>query len=166
VEYDPRAAEVAERVARLVTARLPEVAVEHVGSTAVPGCAGKGVVDLMLLYPEGRLEAVKETLGALGFQRQTTGHLHPETRPMRVGTLQHRGASFRLHVHVIACDSAEVRHLRAFRDWLRADPQRVAAYVARKREILGAGVTDPACYTGMKAAFIREVLEAAPAKAG
>ena len=24
--------------------------VEHVGSTAVPGCAGKGVIDLMIPY--------------------------------------------------------------------------------------------------------------------
>jgi GrpB-like predicted nucleotidyltransferase (UPF0157 family) len=86
-DYDPRAGEVAGRVARLITARLPTVQVEHIGSTAVPGCAGKGIVDLMVLYPEGQLEAVKEALAVLGFQRQTVGHLFPESRSAIEGRL-------------------------------------------------------------------------------
>src|SRR5262245_61747455 len=49
--HDPRTAVVAQRVAEMITARLPAVSVEHIGSTAVPGCAGKGVVDLLLVYP-------------------------------------------------------------------------------------------------------------------
>jgi len=49
-ECDPRAPAVAERVVSSIQGRLPRVRVEHVGSTAVPGCAGKGVVDLLALY--------------------------------------------------------------------------------------------------------------------
>jgi GrpB-like predicted nucleotidyltransferase (UPF0157 family) len=160
-EYDPRAAEVARRIEALITAYLPTVTVEHIGSTAVPGCAGKGVVDLMVLYPQEQLEAVKEVLSAQGFQRQTVGHLFPESRPMRVGTLRHRGRIFRLHVHVIAAGSAEVAQLRAFRDYLCADPGLRAAYGVRKREILSAGITDPADYTGIKSLFVQQVLTGA-----
>ena len=54
-EYDPRSAEVARKVAALIEPHLPGAWVEHVGSTSVTGCAGKGVVDLMLLYPDGQL---------------------------------------------------------------------------------------------------------------
>lgn len=157
VDYDPRAAEVARRAGELITARLPKVMVEHIGSTAVPECAGKGIVDLMVLYPDGELEQVKETLDHLGFQRQTAGFLHPETRPMRVGTLEHQGRAFPLHVHVLASSAPEVAQLRAFRDRLRADPQLVAAYVARKKKIIAAGVTDPAAYTRMKSLFFQQV---------
>src|SRR5262249_39077942 len=120
-EYDSRAPEVARQIAQWITAYLPTVMVEHIGSTAVPGCAGKGVVDLMVIYPDGQLETVKEALAALGFQRQTVGVLFPETRPMRVGTVQHEGSTFRLHVHVLAATSPEVVQLRAFRDRLCAD---------------------------------------------
>src|SRR5208337_3066549 len=70
-DHDPRSFEVAKRVADLIESHLPDVRVEHVGSTAVPGCAGKGVVDLMILYPPGQLPEVREGLDALGFQRQT-----------------------------------------------------------------------------------------------
>jgi GrpB-like predicted nucleotidyltransferase (UPF0157 family) len=157
VDYDPRSAEVARRVAERITARLPRVTVEHIGSTAVPDCAGKGIVDLMVVYPDGQLERVKETLARLGFQRQTVGFLHPETRPMRVGTLEHQGRVFPMHVHVLASSSPEVAQLRAFRDRLCADPKLVAAYVARKKEIIAAGVTDPAAYTRMKSLFFQHV---------
>jgi GrpB-like predicted nucleotidyltransferase (UPF0157 family) len=41
-----------------------------VGSTSVPGCAGKGVIDLMVVYPPGHLDDTKAVLADLGFQRQ------------------------------------------------------------------------------------------------
>src|SRR5687768_2196426 len=60
--YDPRFPEIARRVAALIEGRMPDARVEHIGSTAVEGCAGKGIVDLELLYPPGRLAAARETL--------------------------------------------------------------------------------------------------------
>ncbi len=159
-DYDPRAPLVAQRVAQMITDRLPTVTVEHIGSTAVPGCPGKGIVDLMILYPEGQLATVKDLLETLGFQRQTTGFLFPEERPMRVGALDYDGSTFRLHVHVLAASSPEVATLRAFRDSLRSDPQLAAAYAAHKQTLCAAGVTDPAEYTKLKRAFIQALLAA------
>jgi GrpB-like predicted nucleotidyltransferase (UPF0157 family) len=153
--YDPRAAEVARRMARLITDRLPAATVEHIGSSAVPGCAGKGIVDLMLLYPEGQLQAAKDVLAALGFGPQTTRNPFPEERPMRVGSLEHGGTVFRLHVHVLAAGAPEAVALRAFRDRLRADPALAAAYVARKRAILAAGITDAVEYSERKSEFFQ-----------
>ena len=153
LDYDPRSAEVARRVASLITAQLPTGVVEHIGSTAVPGCSGKGVVDLMLVYPPGQLRTAKDVLEALGFQPQRSRDPFPEERPMRVGTLEHAGNVFRLHVHVLASDSPETAELRAFRDRLRADPDLLAAYVARKRAILASGVTDSVEYSQMKGSF-------------
>ena len=158
-EYDPRAPDVAQRVANMITSRLPTVTVEHIGSTAVLGCAGKGIVDLMVIYSEGQLETVKHVLDVLGFQRQTSGFIFPEDRPMRVGALEHDGTTFRLHVHVLAASSSEVATLRAFRERLRVDPKLLAAYVARKREIMASGVTEAADYTRLKSAFINETFE-------
>jgi GrpB-like predicted nucleotidyltransferase (UPF0157 family) len=42
--WDRRAPAVAARVAALIDGELSDVRVEHIGSTAVPGCSGKGVV--------------------------------------------------------------------------------------------------------------------------
>src|ERR1700722_8828267 len=106
-DYDPRSATAARIVADLIVSQLPNCVVEHVGSTSVPGLAGKGIVDLMLLYPPGRLAAARETLDRLGFQRQTSRDPFPEERPMRVGSVEHDGERFLLHVHVIAADARE-----------------------------------------------------------
>jgi GrpB-like predicted nucleotidyltransferase (UPF0157 family)/mannose-6-phosphate isomerase-like protein (cupin superfamily) len=158
MEHDPRAVEVAGLVTDLIVSRLPAVTVEHVGSTAVPGCAGKGVVDLMVLYGTGRLAAVRDGLDALGFQRQTGRDPFPEERPMRVGSIDHDGTRFRLHAHVVANDSPEVAEFRSFRDRLRGDPVLLEQYVALKRKVIAEGVTDSLDYSIRKGEFIAGVL--------
>jgi GrpB-like predicted nucleotidyltransferase (UPF0157 family) len=157
--HDPRTADVAARVAALVVERLPSVEVEHVGSTAVSGCWGKGVVDLMLVYPDGQLAAAREVLDGLGLQRQTTPDPFPEERPMRVGTIEHDGTLYSLHVHVLAAGSGEVDEMRWFRDRLRSDPELLRAYVAAKRAIVAAGVTESVAYCIQKSPFVRQVLD-------
>ncbi|HEX6709134.1 MAG TPA: GrpB family protein [Rubrobacter sp.] len=157
--YDPRAPEVARMVTGMIHGRLPHVIVEHVGSTAVPGCAGKGVIDLLVPYREGELEPVKETLQELGFQRRSTRNPFPENRPMRVGSIRHDGDTFRLHVHVVPASSDEPDELRAFRDLLRNDPETREAYVRRKRDIIEGGTTDSIDYSIVKGAFVQEALD-------
>ena len=157
-DHDPRSFEVAKRVADLIESHLPDVRVEHVGSTAVPGCAGKGVVDLMVLYPPGRLPEVKDVLKALGFQQQTGRNPFPEERPLRLGSIEYDGTRFRLHVHVIPVDSPEVSELRTFRDRLRSEPMLLEQYVALKRKIIAQGVTDSLDYSIRKGEFIAGIL--------
>jgi len=157
-DYDPRAAEVVARVARMITSRLDGVTVEHIGSTSVPGCAGKGVVDLMVLYPPGKLEQAKALLDAIGFQRQRTRDPFPEERPMRTGAIKHDNKTFRLHAHVIAADSDEAAGLRRFRDLLRADAPVRADYIALKQAIIESGVTDTLDYSNAKDEFIKGIL--------
>jgi GrpB-like predicted nucleotidyltransferase (UPF0157 family) len=159
LDYDSRAPEVVTRVAPLIIEGLPGVAVEHIGSTAVPGCRGKGVIDVMALYPAAALQSVKDRLEVLGFQRQTTRDPFPEDRPMRLGAIDYEGATFRLHVHVISLASPEAGEMRMFRDCLRADPVLREAYVARKRAILEAGTKDPVEYAEAKAPFVASVLK-------
>jgi GrpB-like predicted nucleotidyltransferase (UPF0157 family) len=153
-EHDPRAADVARKVAALIEPRLPGAVVEHIGSTSVPGCAGKGIVDLMLVYQEGQLPAARDLLDAFGFQRETGRDPFPEERPMRTGLLLQDGVVFNLHVHVIAAGAPEVQELRGFRDWLCAEPALRAAYVAAKRAILADGCIDPIDYCYRKGEFI------------
>jgi len=156
--HDPHAFDVAKLVADTIRERLPEARVEHVGSTAVPGCAGKGIVDLVMLYANGDLARARETLDELGFQRQQVRDPFPEDRPMRVGALMCDGQLFLVHVHVVSESALEAKELLAFRDALRADPVLRQAYVMRKREILASGVDDSLDYCYAKGNFIEETL--------
>jgi GrpB-like predicted nucleotidyltransferase (UPF0157 family) len=156
--YDPRAVVVARQIASEISSRLPQIHVEHVGSTAVPGCAGKGIVDLMIAVRDGKMAAVKDALGNLGFQQQPQPDPFPEDRPMRVGSVVHDGETFLLHIHLIPADSPEVEDMRFFRACLQADPELLQVYVARKRQIIASGATDPLAYANEKGKFVAELL--------
>ena len=157
-DYDPRAPQIALLLAQAIEERQPRVAVEHIGSTAVPGCRGKGVVDLAVTYREGDLEPARAALDALGFQRQTGRDPWPETRPMRVAGIAALGGSFQVHAHVIERDSPEHRELIALRDALRRDPQLRQAYEKAKEKIVGGGITDSLDYSNAKHDFITAML--------
>lgn len=152
--YDPAFPQIARLLADHIVSSDHVFTVEHIGSTAVPGCGGKGIIDLMLLYPPGHLADACNLLDDLGFQHQPQRDPFPESRPMRVGSIAHAGKRHRLHVHVICADSDEAVRLRAFRDRLIHDPSFRAAYEFTKQEIVAAGVTDASDYTEAKAPFI------------
>ncbi len=160
--WDARAPAVADRLIALISMVFPEGTAEHIGSTAIPGCDGKGVVDLMLLYRPGRIAIARDAVDRLGFQRHEAPGAHPEDRPVRIGTIDHEGETFRVHVHIIAEDALEVARQRHFRDTLRADPALVAAYIADKRRIATSGEAgDGGAYADAKGEFIANVNETA-----
>jgi len=164
--YDARYPAMAATVIGLIRARDPRVEVEHVGSSAVPGCAGKGVIDLMVTYLPGEAETAKAALIGLGFTRYDAPGAWGEDRPVMIGTIGHDGDRYRVHAHVIAADAEEVAAQRRFRDRLRADPSLVAEYMARKRATLAAGVTDSRQYNAGKDSFIRSVIDGTEADTG
>ena len=161
VVHEPNGAapEVAREVAALIAAKRPGTAAEHVGSSAVPGLAGKGTVDLLLPTPAEDIPAVTEDLLALGFQRQAVATAFPPTRPMLQGIIRHGDTSFRVHVHVVPASSPEVAALRGFRDALLADPELRQEYVRLKRSIVDSGTVDSVAFSKAKHAWIVANLE-------
>ena len=153
------APEVARRVAELIAKQRPGAVAEHVGSSAVPGLAGKGTVDLLLPTPPEEIVAVTEDLLALGFQRQAVATAFPPTRPMLQGIIRHGDTSFRVHVHVVPADSPEVVALRGFRDALLADPGLRQEYEQLKRSIVDSGTVDSVAFSRAKHAWIVAALE-------
>ena len=132
--------------------------VEHIGSTSVPGCWGKGIIDLLVQYDPGCLEAARDSLDRIGFQRQAGVEVFPESRPMRVASVQYFGRVYRIHAHVVARGSNEARDLVRFRDLLREDISLRRAYEAEKRAILARGAVKGAEYSNAKRDFIRRAL--------
>lgn len=155
--WSPHALDAASRVVALIVAQLPDTPVEHVGSSAVPGCAGKGYLDFVIPYrDEAHLATIDVVLFALGFGRQRNDDPFPESRPMRTGTFAHLGETFLLHVHIVPRSSHEAEDLCRFRDALRRDARLVARYVALKRAVLDAGITQGDDYARAKGAFFAD----------
>jgi 5-(carboxyamino)imidazole ribonucleotide synthase len=154
--WDPRSLEVAATIRALIIERRPDLIVEHIGSTAVPGLPGKGIVDLAIATSPEDVPAVARLLGELGFGPQPGPDPWPPSRPMLVGSLALDGVTFRIHCHVLPNRDELSRDL-AFRDALLADPALVEGYAALKSGIVDAGPIEPHQYTYRKQAWIADV---------
>ena len=159
--YDPRYREVARQLAEIVITHAPEVRIEHIGSTAISNCAGKGIVDMAALYPEGKLETTIDLLLALGFQRQNPAEFKrpwPESRPMLLGTFPSEGVAFPVYIHVVPAGSYEAQRFIIFRDRLRADASLLNQYIADKERIICRGITDTDEYAKLKRPMVHRIL--------
>src|SRR5215469_6087174 len=73
VEYDPRWPDVFLSIAEPVQAAFGErlVSIDHVGSTSVPGCAAKPIIDLdVVIRSEGDVRWAIERLALIGYRHQ------------------------------------------------------------------------------------------------
>ena len=158
--WDPRAADVARELARLIASARPGTLAEHIGSSAVPGLAGKGIVDLGIEAEPDEIPLVVDALRSLGFGSQTGPAPFPPTRPMLTGMVDHDGTPFRIHVHVMPPARDELRQMVALRDALRADADLLADYADAKARIVAdaAAGAPPELYTVSKSDWVQEAL--------
>jgi len=167
VPYDEgwpaRAARLADRVA--AAAGPLGVGVEHVGSTSVPGLAAKDVVDLQLAVRSlAAADEVAPLLAAAGFPALSgidTDTVHSEVDPAPAAWAKrlHGGAdpAVVVHLHVRMKGSAGWRTALLLRDWLRADADARAEYVAHKWRLAAASATT-AEYTAAKEPWFGDAL--------
>jgi len=134
------------------------LAIEHVGSTAVPGLPAKPVIDLMASVPE--LDEINDsTLETFGYRRV------PTDMPERLFYRREDYDSTAYHLHVVAAAGWETRNERLLRDHLLAHPADRDRYAALKRKLMAELGPGPA-YTRGKTALIQELTDAARAARG
>ena len=157
VDCDPRwpAMFEEEKVRILATIGPHVVAVEHIGSTAVPGLAAKPIIDILVgirWLHDARL--CIGPLAAIGYEYvpEYEDEL-PERRYFRKGPPG--GRTHHVHMVEVMSDFWD-RHLR-FRDYLRAHPEEARRYDALKRKLAAKFGADREAYTNAKAEYVRSV---------
>ena len=130
--------------------------IEHIGSTAIPGCGGKGIIDLMMACHPDDFIAIRTAIDQLGFQKQSAKEPFPESRPMRVGRIYWQNQDYSIHLHLVTNKDEFNRHL-AFRDKLRKNHDLVQEYEAVKKGILQVGITDSENYCSRKSSWIENL---------
>lgn len=158
-DWDARTVDVARDIAAMIQARRPELSVEHIGSTAVPGLPGKGIVDLSVETDPASIPGIVAVLHELGFQDQPGPDPWPPTRPMLVGAVLVDGDEFRIHFHVQPTGGDSRRDI-AFRDALRNDPELMRQYADLKTAITRGSSVDGYRYTHSKTTWILGVYKA------
>jgi GrpB-like predicted nucleotidyltransferase (UPF0157 family) len=133
------------------------VAVEHIGSTAVPGLAAKPVIDVLVGLRTTELTRKQiEAMESLGYE-----YLGEYGIPGRLFFHKARPRSHHVHAVLLGSDLWE-RHL-AFRDFLRAHRAEAQRYGAFKRRLAAEVAGDRAAYVEGKEAFATALEERARA---
>ncbi|WP_066284950.1 dephospho-CoA kinase [Arthrobacter sp. B6] len=136
--------------------------VDHIGSTSVPGLDAKDVLDLQLTVPAlAAADPLEPVLAAAGYPRVPgiTADIPKPAHPDAAAWAKRFHASAdpgqAVNLHVRAAGSAGWRFALCFRDWLRADPDAAADYLALKRRLAELHAADPstAAYAAAKEAW-------------
>ncbi|MCZ7577514.1 MAG: GrpB family protein [Dehalococcoidia bacterium] len=161
VESDPRWPSFFDAEAARIRAvcQDPNLVIEHVGSTAVPGLPAKPIVDMALFVPTFEAgEAYIDPIRSLGYDYHgvagVPGRRYFDLPNPVAGELD------LFHLHMYPAGHADAARLLAFRDHLRTHPAEREAYAALKRDLVARYPSDILLYIGGKTAFIRRAYRA------
>lgn len=132
------------------------VALEHYGSSSVPGLCSKPIVDILVGLDEFKLsdDEIKK-LEALGYE--FIGQLHPTVQRF---FLRKRGTQ-NFNLGVVTFDSTDWHNNLVTRDYLRTHPDEVKTYTAVKQDAVGKGFKTLIEYHKYKDAFVNGLRERA-----
>lgn len=168
VAYDPNWPEQYAAVeAKLVRSLPPDliIRIDHIGSTAVPGCRAKPIVDVQVEVTN--LQRVREEvvpiMDDMGYEfiwRPTMGE---RSAFYAWFILRDARGQRTQHVHMVEPDEASEDRL-IFRDHLRAHAEDVKRYEALKQQLSLAHPNDRVAYTQGKTAYIASIIQQARAE--
>jgi GrpB-like predicted nucleotidyltransferase (UPF0157 family) len=153
VDYDPCWADKFQKHADILSQTLGSkmLAIEHVGSTSVPGLAAKPIIDILILVQDSGDEAaylpVLVEAGYLLRVRETDWHQHRMFRTLELD----------VHIHIFSQGCVEVMRQLAFRDRLRANVEDRRLYESVKRKLAKEEWPDMNAYARAKTEVVEQI---------
>lgn len=149
----------AEKQLLLETFRNRTIAIEHVGSTAIPGVPAKPLIDMDIAVSSLDDEYIKEfvtPLEKLGYHYM---HKFPDRYFFAKGPEELRTH----HLNLVELNNDEWRNSILFRDYMRRDKRACEEYATLKEKLAEQFSEDRASYTKAKEEFIQKIIELANA---
>lgn len=160
--HDPRWLDAFDRERQRIASCLPGrfAAIEHIGSTAVPGLLAKPIIDMILgLTGFLDIDSALIDLQSIGYSYDPRSSAQSADRRWLLG---HEAGHRTHHLHVVELGSPAWSHRIAFCDRLKRDPDLRAQYQALKIRVLERSGGNRDAYTAAKEPFIRNALAAEP----
>ena len=154
-EWDPIYLKVAQQVVQAL--KHPQYDYLHFGSTSF-GAAGKGIIDISLLYPRGSLDSAVDFVRAKGFANQHSANPFPPSRPRFDIGVDVFEQTFMLHLHLIEQDSAEHQAQIDYKNIMNNDTELRQQYEQQKQAIIANGIIEQDSYSKRKGVFVKKIL--------
>jgi GrpB-like predicted nucleotidyltransferase (UPF0157 family) len=158
VSYNPNWPQIYEKEKALVLKILREntLAIEHVGSTSVPGLGAKDIVDMVVGVNDR--QAAEDCLILL----EPIGYTEVTPEPGRTEWFyclgKTPGVFPRFHLHLMKYPSTFFSRHILFRDYLRIHPEIADEYCELKKRLAAEYGSDREGYTNAKTEFVESVL--------
>jgi GrpB-like predicted nucleotidyltransferase (UPF0157 family) len=168
VDYDPRWPRLFdEEKTNILRVIGPMVAaIEHIGSTAVPGLAAKPIIDIMVgVQHLSDATWCIQPLRTLGYEYVPDDEKFiPDRRYFRKGNARGTEQGSTHHLHMAEAGGEFWNRHLLFRDYLRDHPEEARRYADLKKTLAARCGSDRKSYTDAKTDYIQEIV--ARAKTG
>ncbi len=144
---------------QLIIRSLSSLAVvEHIGSTAIEGLGGKGIVDIMVgISPSCWKQSKAELVASTGYEYREKASV--EERWFFRKDIMHQTQMQRIHLHLTNFNGADWKAKIAFRNYLRMHPEIAIQYVHIKQEAVAFAKGEGEKYLAYKDSFIKRILK-------
>lgn len=129
--------------------------IEHIGSTAVHGLGGKGIIDIMICAPKGGIEKIRKKLIDCGYLQRNSPD---KERMFFKREFVSAGKARRVHIHLVYSNSKNWKDALRFRDMLRDDKRLLKDYIDLKKYAFKKCKGDGEKCMKIKSEFIGKVL--------
>jgi len=161
-DYDPKWAEIYEEESQKIKALLGGkiTAIEHIGSTSIPGLASKPIIDMAVVVPSWKdAESLIEPLSTIGYPSEVS-NVDESNAGERL--LFRKGNPTQFHLSIAYSNRGSFLERQIlFRDYLRAHDEERDEYSQLKKDLLVKDSTGKGAYIEGKTDFVMRTLKRA-----
>ena len=128
------------------------ISIEHVGSTSIPNCPAKPIIDIDIVI-HGNFEIVKSLLSTMGYIHE--GDLDIKGR--EAFKYQGKEHLMKHHLYVLEDDALELKKHLTLKEHLAKHPDDLIIYGTLKKELAKKFPHDSESYVNGKSSFIQEI---------
>jgi len=142
-----------EKISKVLKAE--DIEIHHIGSTAIPGLGGKGIIDIMLAINTWKdLDNIIKKLRGIGLR-----HIHPKEGGRvflsKIGITKLGD----VHIHIVKKGGKPYKNLLFFRDHLKNHKEEAEKYFNLKLKWLKMFKKDRKRYTKGKIEYVKNILK-------
>jgi GrpB-like predicted nucleotidyltransferase (UPF0157 family)/ribosomal protein S18 acetylase RimI-like enzyme/ADP-ribose pyrophosphatase YjhB (NUDIX family) len=141
---------------RIVSNINLQLIIEHIGSTAVPGLGGKGIIDLAIAVDKENIESVSKQIQGIGYEFRPTFST-PDRLYFITYLADPEEENRRYHIHLTYPENKEWKEFLGFRDYLRSHPQVAQEYAELKKHAAFEANDEGEKYRKLKESIIKKI---------
>ncbi len=131
-----------------------KVKIEHIGSTAIPGLGGKGIIDIAILIPKEKYILTKKKIISLGYLQWPVPSWKKRLSFEKYPKIKKSNKIYYIH---LTSDLREFKKMTFFRDYLLKNPELIREYSNLKKRAATLCKNKGQKYRDLKSPFIKSI---------